>query len=203
MRIALTFDDGPNTTTTMHVLDELKRYGIRASFFLIGQNITEASRAAIARQIAEGHTVECHAWTHSRMSTMSAKEITGEIERTNALIQEYSGQTPQFFRPPYIDVSELMFRIIPMPFICGQGVEDWEDSVSAETRASRIVENARDGQIVLLHDREGNEKTVEALRLCIPALLEKGAEFMTVREIFPRCGVNPHVAGKLWTNLLP
>jgi peptidoglycan/xylan/chitin deacetylase (PgdA/CDA1 family) len=202
MRMALTFDDGPNTTTTMHVLDVLKEYGIRASFFLIGQNITEASRAAIDRQVAEGHSVECHSWTHPFMTKLSAEEIRAEVERTNALIETCTGTPPMFFRPPYIDVNELMYRTIDMPFICGQGVEDWVPEVPANLRAQRLIENAKDGQIVLLHDMEGNEHTVEALKTAIPVLLEKGAEFMTVREIFPRCGVDPHVSGKIWTELL-
>ena len=191
LRISLTFDDGPNTTTTKQVLDLLEKYNVKASFFLIGQNINDESRVMIEREIKNGHSVECHSWTHPEFPKLTVEQMRDEVERTNALITECTGIKPMFFRPPYIALNDLMFQTIDMPFICGHGVEDWEESASAEHRAKGVLDNARDGMIVLLHDFEGNTKTVQALEMIIPELLNRGAEFMTVRDLFVSCGVNP------------
>ncbi len=202
MRISLTFDDGPNLGTTSQTLDLLELYKIPASFFLIGQNINEKSAESIRREIADGCSVECHSWSHPAFPKLSPEEMIEEIEKTNAAIEKYSDEKPMFFRPPYIALNQLMFDTIRMPFIEGRGVDDWNDSVSVETRVEGVIKNAHDGQIILLHDMEGNEKTVEALKKIIPVLKENGAEFYTVRDLFKVCGVNPNQANKIWTDLL-
>lgn len=191
LRISLTFDDGPNTTITKDVLDLLEKYNVKASFFLIGQNINDESRLMIDRQVKNGHSIECHSWTHTEFPKLTVEQMREEVERTNALITECTGIKPMFFRPPYIALNDLMFQTIDMPFICGHGVDDWEESASVEHRVRGVLDNARDGMIVLLHDFEGNVKTVKALEEIIPVLLERGAEFMTIRDLFDSCGVNP------------
>lgn len=199
MRISLTFDDGPNTVTTAKVLDILEQYNIKASFFLIGNLINEDSKKMIEREVKLGCTIENHSWTHSFMDKMSAEVIRDEIKKTSDLIEEITGDKPQFFRPPFIQVNDTMWNNIDLPFICGQGVEDWVPEVSAEERAKRVLESACDGEIILLHDLLGNDNTVEAMKIFIPKLIEMGAEFMTVREIFKSCGVDPNQKGKLWS----
>ena len=201
MRISLTFDDGPNTVTTPEVLDVLEQYKIKASFFLIGQNINAESKKMIQRQVADGCTIENHSWTHSDMTKFTKEQIQDELKRTSDLITSYTGSKPQFFRPPYISVNQLMYDSIPLPFICGMGVSDWEDSVSAETRAQGVIDGACDGQIILLHDMVGNTNTVEALKTIIPALQKKGVQFMTIRELFNDCKINPVQKNKIWTNV--
>ena len=201
MRISLTFDDGPNLDVTSQILDLLELHKIPASFFLIGQNINEKSAESIRREIADGCSVECHSWSHPAFPKLSPEEMIEEIEKTNAAIEKYSGEKPMFFRPPYIALNQLMFDTIKMPFIEGRGVDDWNDSVSVDTRVEGVVKNAHDGQIILLHDMEGNQKTVEALKKIIPVLKENGAEFYTVRDLFKVCGVNPNQKNKIWTDL--
>lgn len=201
MRISLTFDDGPNTVTTPEVLAVLEQYKVKASFFLIGQNINSETKQMIQRQVADGCTIENHSWTHSDMTKFSKEQIQDEIKKTSELITSCTGTEPQFFRPPYISVNQLMYDSIPLPFICGMGVTDWEESVSAETRAQGVIEGACDGQIILLHDLVGNKKTVEALKEIIPTLQKKGVQFMTIRELFNDCKVNPVQKNKIWTNV--
>lgn len=201
MRISLTFDDGPNLDVTSQILDLLELHKIPASFFLIGNNINEKSAESIRREIADGCSVECHSWSHPAFPKLTSVEMLDEIEKTNAAIEKYSGEKPIFFRPPYIAVNQLMYDTIKMPFIEGRGVDDWNDSVSVETRVEGVVKNAHDGQIILLHDMSGNQKTVEALKKIIPVLKENGAEFYTVRDLFKVCGVNPNQKNKIWTDL--
>lgn len=200
MRIALTFDDGPNTTTTPQVLDILEEYGIPASFFLIADSITPESAQVAKRARAMGCDIENHSRTHSFMTRMTPEQIRDEIRYCSEKVREITGEDPQFFRPPYIDVNRTMHEEIGLTFICGAGCEDWVPEVSAQERARRVLAHAEDGQIVLLHDSEGNSNTVEALKVIIPELKKRGYEFVTVSELFAQAGVTP-VRGRLYSNV--
>lgn len=182
--IALTFDDGPNTTTTVKMLDILEKHGITASFFVNGMHINEESAKVMKRAYDMGCDIENHSFSHLAMSSLSDEDVIKEIESTSALIEKYTGEEPKFFRPPYIAYNERMMELIPLTFICGNGCEDWLPEVSAEERAQRQIEAAVDGGIILMHDFEGNEATAEALDILIPALKEQGYRFVTVAELF-------------------
>ena len=120
---------------------------------------------------------------------MTADEIKDEVAYVNDKIKEITGTTPRFFRPPYIAVNDTMYENIDMTFISGNGCNDWEDRVTADYRAKYLEKKAADGVIFLLHDAEGNSKTVEALDKAIPILLEKGFQFATISELFELKGV--------------
>lgn len=187
--IAITFDDGPNATTTMEVLDILEKYQVRASFFLIGTNINDESAKSVKCAFDLGCDIENHSKTHSYMDKMTADEIKDEVAYVNDKVKEITGTTPKFFRPPYIAVNDTMYENIDMTFISGNGCNDWDDKVTAEYRAKYLEKKAADGVIFLLHDAEGNSKTVEALDKAIPILLEKGFQFATISELFELKGV--------------
>lgn len=188
--IAITFDDGPNTTTTMEILDVLEKYQVRASFFLIGNNINDESAKSVKHAYDLGCDIENHSKTHSYMDKMTADEIKEEVDFVNEKVKEITGSTPKFFRPPYIAVNNTMYDNIDMTFISGYGCNDWEDRVTADYRAKYLEKKAADGVIFLLHDAEGNSKTVEALDKAIPILLEKGFQFATISELFELKGVD-------------
>lgn len=187
--IALTFDDGPNTTTTVEILDLLEKYQVRASFFLVGSNINEESEKVVKRAYGLGCDIENHSMTHSYMDKMTAEEISDEINTLNNKIEEITGEAPKFFRPPYIAVNNTMYDTIDMTFISGQGCNDWDDKTTKEKRVLFLQKKARDGMIFLLHDAAGNSKTVEALDEVIPYLQEQGFQFATITELFELKGV--------------
>ena len=189
--IALTFDDGPNTVTTPQVLDKLEKYGVIASFFLVGNNITPESSRIVKRAVDMGCEINNHSRSHPAMPQLTAEEIKAEIVYTTERIVELTGRAPTFFRPPYIAVNEVMFDVIDLPFIAGIGAEDWLDEVTAEMRAEKILSQAKDGDIILLHDSEGNFRTVDALDRIISELKADGYEFVTVSELFLRKGITP------------
>ena len=195
--IALTFDDGPSDTTSLKVLEKLKKYNAKGSFFLIGGNITPEREYIVREEIAFGCDIENHSLTHSDMRTLDKETIEAEISETTRRIVNITGKEPVFFRPPYINVNDLMLETIPYIFICGYGCEDWVPEVSAEERARRIIDSARDGEVVLLHDMEGNDNTVDALDIIIPELQSRGFEFITIRELFDRAGVTPENAKRI------
>lgn len=189
--IALTFDDGPNTTTTNEVLDVLEKYGIKASFFLIGNNIDDESAKAVKRAYDMGCEIGNHSRSHSYMDKLTAEEIAEEVTYVNEKVIEITGEAPTFFRPPYIAVNDKMFETIDMPFIAGYGANDWEDRVTADRRALMVLRQAKNGAIILLHDAKGNSQTVEALDTIIPELQAQGYEFVTISEVFRECGAEP------------
>ena len=189
--IALTFDDGPNTTTTNDVLDVLAQYNAKASFFLIGSNISEESAVSVKRAYDMGMEIDNHSKTHGNMSKMSAEEIQEEIAYVDEKVKEITGEPTKFFRPPFIDVSDSLYDAIDLPFICGIDCQDYMENVTAQERAEYILNGAKDGVIVLLHDAAGNQQTVEALKIVMPQLVEQGYEFVTLTELFERQGEVP------------
>ncbi len=199
--IALTFDDGPNTDTTPRVLEKLKKYGIPAAFFLVGDNITPESAEVSRAAFGHGCELCSHSRTHTAMTELTAEEIRAETEFTDSKIKEITGEVPRFFRPPYIAVNNVMLDTIDKIFIAGIGAEDWLDEVTAKMRAEKILTQAENGSIILLHDMRGNSRTVSALDLIIPALLNDGYEFLTVSELFAAERVEPK-RGIIYSNVL-
>lgn len=198
---ALTFDDGPNLTTTVDMIGVLKKHNVRASFFVCGKNINDETSSIIAEAVACGCSIENHSFSHSRMTGLSAEEIKNEIETTSRLVKSAAGMEPEFFRAPYIAADENVFKSIELPFIEGENCQDWVDEVSADQRLETILSTISSGSILLLHDSEGNDATVECVDRLIPVLKERGYEFCTVREIFEIFHVNPKVYGRQWKNV--
>lgn len=189
--IALTFDDGPNTTTTADILDVLEGFGVKASFFVIGQNINSGSGEVMKRAHDMGCEINSHSYTHSYMDKLEAEDIREEMEKTADLIYEYTGEYPKFFRPPYIAVNSTLYENVDIPFICGIGCNDWNQKIPSVKRVQVIERSCDDGDIILLHDAAGNDQTVEALKEIIPFYLEQGYEFVTVTELFKAKGITP------------
>lgn len=208
--IALTFDDGPDTAATPRVLDIIEKYGVTASFFVCGNIITPESEAIMKRAARLGCEIHNHSRTHSDMTKMSPDEIRAEIDFTSDKIEEVVGVRPRFFRPPYILVNEKMHEVIDLTFICGSGAEDWVDEISAEERYKRIVSQAADGMIILLHDglieppssTRGNDKTVEAVEMIVPELQRQGYKFVTVSQLFEMKNAVPK-RGEMYTVVAP
>jgi len=198
--IALTFDDGPSSTTTQ-ILDVLDKYNVKATFFLIGNQINSNTKSILQRQANSGHELANHSYSHSDMTTMSWSAIQNEINQTNNLIKSYTGQTPKFFRPPYISVNSTMYSAIDMTFIQGSMHNDWTGTSSASQIASSAVSSAKDGQIILLHDFNGNNNTVQALPTIIQNLKNQGYTFVTLSELFAAKGVNGNVDNKIWSTV--
>lgn len=199
--IALSFDDGPNTTTTVQMLDMLEKHGIKGSFYVIGKNINDSSAVVMKRAFNMGCDIQNHSFTHRAINTLTVEEIKEEIAKTSALIVEYIGIEPTFFRPPYIAYNQMMFDNIDLTFISGIGIEDWEPSVTAEERAKRMLDIAADGVIYLLHDFVGNDATVQALDIAIPQLKAQGYQFVTVPELFKAKNITPE-RNKIYSNVL-
>ncbi|MBQ1537144.1 MAG: polysaccharide deacetylase family protein [Ruminococcus sp.] len=189
--IAFTFDDGPNTTVTPLVAKLFEDLGGHATFFLVGNNITDETAEVVRSNYLNGHEIASHSLTHSDMTKFTADEISYEMEQTDMRVKAVIGHDTFYFRPPYIAYDQQMFDTIDKPFICGRGVDDWDKSVTTGQRIEGLLEKAEDGGIILLHDQEDNYSTVKALETVLPALKEQGYEFVTLSELFRLKGVKP------------
>ncbi len=198
--VALTFDDGPSNITEK-VLDILEQENIVGTFFLIGNLITEDVRKTVEREVSLGCEIANHSYTHSDMSNMDSETIKDEIAKTTALIKEYAGVEPKFFRPPFIALSDTMYDSIDLPFICGQDSVDWNPSTTAEERIQNVLSKVTDGALVLMHDLKDNIETLKALPVIIKSLKEEGYQFVTASQIFSEKEINPNVPHKMWSNV--
>ena len=189
--LALSFDDGPNLTTESRMLDVLAKHKVPATFFVIGNNITDETAENMRRAIRQGCEIGNHSLSHPMMSQMDEAQVREEVSTTSGLIEKITGERPKLFRPPYIDVKPELYDWIDLTFICGKGCQDWEASVGKEARREGIIASAEPGAIYLLHDFEGNEATVEALDEAIPVLKEQGYVFVTVSDLFARLKCDP------------
>lgn len=203
---SLTFDDGPNfegDNTMNTMLDILEKHGVVASFFLIGNKISEKNTAVIERAVKMGCDIENHSWTHPDMAKLSREEILDEYNKCDQAIIKITGKKPVLFRPPYISVSDLMHEVIDTPFICGHGCRDWEPEVSANERLKLMLNNeetkVQDGIMFLLHVDDGNTNTLEVVDRAIPLLKEQGFKFVTAPELFKLKGVEMKDNGQNWT----
>lgn len=201
--ISLTFDDGPNLGddhTMNDMLDLLEKNDVVGSFFLIGNKINDENAKVIKRAFDMGCDIENHSWTHPAMPELTKEEMIEEYEKCDQAIIKITGKKPEFFRPPYIAVNDLMHQVIPTPFIQGHGCKDWEPDVSAEERIKMLEEGTKDGVLYLLHVMEGNINTLKALEYLIPKLKKEGYTFVTVPEMFRIKGISfQGHTGKLFT----
>ncbi len=197
--IALTFDDGPSTTTP-YVLDVLEQKNAVATFFLIGSQVNGNTKSIMQRQLNMGCELACHSYDHQDMSGMGSWEVQQQISRTVDAIKSQVNTEVKFFRAPYLATSNTMFQNINLAFIQGFDVNDWESSTSTQARVNGVLSKASDGAIVLLHDFQGNNNTVEALGQIIDGLRNQGYTLVTLSELFAAKGVNPNQRGKVWSN---
>ena len=182
--LALSFDDGPNTTTTMQALDVMEQYGVPGSFFVNGCNINAETIPVLQRAKALGCDIENHSQNHMHMLELTVAEMRDEIEQTSKLIEDAVGVAPRFFRPPYIEYNETMHNLTDLCFIYGFDLSDWNKEVTTEQRINAILTGVDDGDIILLHDFKDNDQTIETLKVVIPELQRRGYTFVTVAELF-------------------
>lgn len=198
--VALTFDDGPSSTTS-EVLDVLEQYDVKATFFLIGEQINMDTLPIMQRQLSMGCELANHSYNHVDMSNLSATDIKNQIDWTSSAIKNAVDYDVKFFRPPYLATSNSMYENVDLAFIQGIGCNDWESGVSASQRANTILSSVEDGSIILLHDFQGNTNTVQALPTIIEGLKAQGYTFVTVSELFEYKGVDANQEYKIWTNV--
>jgi peptidoglycan/xylan/chitin deacetylase (PgdA/CDA1 family) len=182
--IALTFDDGPHATLTPKLLDLLAAHHIKATFFVIGQNVAEQPEI-VARATREGHEIGNHSWSHPNLGKMSDDSVRRQLRQTQDAIESATGTKPTLLRPPYGSLGTRQKRWIHDEFgyeIILWDVDplDWKRPGPAVV-CNRIVKETRAGSIVLAHDIHPG--TIAAMPSTLDQLEAKGFQFVTVSEL--------------------
>ena len=180
--VALTIDDGPSPVYTPQILKVLRRYGVTASFSMIGRNA--AAFPGVAREVAAaGHMIVNHTWNHYNLRSMPAAAVRDEISRATDAIHAATGERPGMFRAPYGVWPPAVFSCCAQagltPLAWSVDPRDWSrPGIRAIIRD--IESDTRTGSIILEHDGGGNRsQTVAALKIWLPRLLEAGYRFTT------------------------
>ncbi len=191
--VALTFDDGPVSPYTEQILAILDRYGVKASFFCIGENVE--SHPELARAIVDrGHTIGSHTATHRNLLLAGAGEIRRELEGGQESIRSATGKTPVFFRCPRGYKNPLVALAVRRLGIrlTGYSYPIWDvENPPPEELVDRVLRRVRGGDIIVMHDGYpparpgGRESLIRALPLIIEGLLERGLTPVSLDEAAP------------------
>jgi len=188
-RVALTFDDGPDTTYTPAILDLLAKYGVKATFFLRGDRIP-GREWVVQRIINEGHVIGNHTQTHANLRKLSVARIQEEVLRTEELIAAQTGLRPLLVRPPYGEMSES-----GLDWLAGAGYVmtnwsvdsgDWR-AENADQILINTLPDLNPGSVILLHCAGGTGQdltpTVKATEDLLYTLWGLGYEIVTLPEL--------------------
>ncbi len=184
-RIALTFDDGPGQPITPEVLDILKAYGVRATFFMLGMNV-QGHEELLKRAVREGHVIANHTWTHPDLTKCAPEQLANEMNRMNDEVMRLTGHEMVMMRPPYgyvtdeniVQLGDMGYKIIKWSI----DSFDWRD-VNVDQMLINTIPDIRDGSIILMHDGSDYLITHEMLPELIESLLYQGYNFVTVDEM--------------------
>lgn len=179
-KIALTFDDGPSTAWTPALLDGLKERGVKATFFLIGEN-ADKNPEIVKRMAEEGHLIGNHTYHHVELTKVSENEARLELADTSAVIVRITGKEPEYMRPPFGAWQRKLEREIQMlPVLWTIDPLDWTTENQDEI-VNKVVTEAEENDIILLHDCY--KSSIEAGLRIVDILQEEGFMFVTVDEL--------------------
>lgn len=185
--VALTFDDGPDPKTTPQALDILKKYGAKATFFMVGQNIA-GNEAIVKRVHNEGHQIGIHTWDHPVLTKLPLESAQKEILDTQTAINNVIGIKPTITRPPYGAINATIQNSVDQSFIM------WNvDSLDWKTRNTKAImqeiAKTQPGSIILMHDI--HQTSIDALPSVLEYLKSNGYTLVTVDELLEG-QIEPH-----------
>lgn len=195
--IALTFDDGPHEKDTALILDLLKQYNAKATFFVVGNKV-ERFPELVRREIAEGHELANHTYSHAYFGrNLSVNKFAKDLERAEDVIYAAGGKHCHLFRPPGGFYSDKLVETAKgngytvVMWSWHQDTKDWA-TPGVQKIVDRVLRNPRNGDIVLFHDYvEGKSQTVQAMEMILPELQKRGFRFVTVSELLTYSKLKP------------
>lgn len=191
-KIALTFDDGPNEPYTSEILDILKKYNVKATFFVLGKNV-EFYPSIMKRIVKEGHVIGNHTYSHPYLLLKSKTQIKYQIKRTEQNIMQITGVKPYLFRSPYgVDNKWIYLAAKQMGYVTIEWSVTGKNGgkeIQPEKIVNDVLKGTENGSIILLHDGDrlirhaDRSHIVKALPFIIESLQKKGYEFVTVPKL--------------------
>ena len=195
-KICLTFDDGPHEVFTPIILDILKQYNIKATFFIVGNKVSD-NKDIIKRIIDEGHDIGNHSYNHECFSKMTDQDVFDSINNTNNILNKYFNYTPKYVRAPYgrgykderiisifkkLNLIHIFWNVDPRDWDKQNNYDVIIDNVLFGLSRSSIMNKS----IIIFHDcnsnyEENETMTIKALRKLIPILINK-YQFVKLHE---------------------
>ncbi|WP_410772564.1 polysaccharide deacetylase family protein [Fontibacillus sp. BL9] len=150
---ALTFDDGPDTVYTPQLLDLLKRYDAKATFFVVGSN-AEKHPDLLKRMHEEGHLIGIHNYVHKTNWLMGPAAVKKQIQKTSKIIQDVTGDKTNYYRPPWgiVNLFDFAKRDDTQIVLWSAMFSDWRVRIGADRLTKRMMKKLRGGEVFLLHD---------------------------------------------------
>lgn len=184
--IAFTFDDGPKRGNTERVVKALEKNGARATFFMLGQN-AKLYPDTVKKVMESGNEVSGHSYDHPLLTKIGAAGVNKQMKMMNQAIKDACGSKAASVRPPYGGINDMVKANIDSPLILWNiDTLDWKTrNVNATVQC--ILKNAKDGDIVLMHDIHA--QTVKAVEKVLPKLKARGYEVCTVSELLEAKGI--------------
>lgn len=185
--IYLTFDDGPSEHTE-RLLELLKKYKIRATFFCVA-NFAEKRQKIIEKMQEDGHVIALHSLKHKNAMLQGVYETKKDLEQSLKIMKKL-GVNIKYYRPPWGDSNLYLLNKLKKEnlqlILWNIMAEDWEANTTEEIIANKLLDRVNNGDIICLHDGRGKNnapiKTIQALEKVIPIFLEKGYTFKTIDE---------------------
>ena len=178
--VALTFDDGPNPATTNQALDTLSKYGIKATFFVLGKNVS-GNEEILKRMKADGHVIGNHSWSHPVLSKLSLDEAKKQLTDTEDALTKVLSSSSKLMRPPYGAITDDIRNGLDLSFIMWDVDSlDWKNKNEASI-LTEIQREVKNGSIILMHDIHA--ETVHALPKVIDYLKGQGYDFVTIPDL--------------------
>jgi len=182
---ALTFDDGPHAQGTPAMLAILAAADVRATFFLVGEQVRR--NPSLAREILQaGHGIGLHCYRHRNLLRLTPRQVREDLQRAQEIIEVNAGRTPELYRPPYGIANAAALRVARArgwrTLLWSQWGRDWETGATPQSIAARLTDGAGDGSVLLLHDADDYSApgswrhTVAALPAVIDTMRARGLE---------------------------
>ena len=185
--IAFTFDDGPSTSNTNYLLDNLDKYNARVTFFVLGSRVKN-NKEVLKRAYLQGNDIGSHTYNHRNLNLLSDEAVIDEIKRTNDEIKNIIGISPTLLRPPYGNLTNRVKDLADMHIILWNiDPLDWKYKDKNRV-ANEIIEHAHDGAIVLVHDIY--KSSVDGALLAMEELEKQGYAFVTISEMAELRGID-------------
>ena len=191
--VALTFDDGPRSSTTGPLLEGLALREVPATFFLVGSRVA-GNEELVRRMAQDGHQIGVHTFDHVELKGLTRREFDLQVGKTRAALANLLGDGEFWLRPPYGIFDRPAAQWADSPLVLWSvDPEDWRDSDIDRVVAS-VTEHVQDGDIILLHDLYPSSASA-ALRI-VDRLQERGFSFVTVEQLMELRG-RPAEKGKV------
>ncbi|MFH0756132.1 MAG: polysaccharide deacetylase family protein [Bacteroidota bacterium] len=172
--VAISFDDGPHHTRSAGIMEILDRFNCKATFFLTGSKL-KGNEDVVKAMVAKGHTVGNHSFSHSNLfPLLGSDQISLEIRETNRLLEDITGESVRYFRPPFGVTNPRIYRGLrglDMQ-VTGWSIRSLDTrNEEAEVVVGRIMKKVRGGDIILLH--ETSEYILNILEQLLPLLSQR------------------------------